>query len=179
MAGPGDDSAATVAREDNWIDRFSDWTGRLVAWFTLAMVLVTFVVVVLRYAFDAGQIWLQESVTWMHAVVFMLGAAYTLRAEDHVRVDIIYRQLGAKGRAWVDLLGVMFFLLPVCAFIGWTSLGFVETSWSLREASRESGGLPYPMISLLKTVLVIMPLLLSLQGLSLALKSFATIRGSR
>ena len=158
------------------IDRFSTLTGHLVSWLTLAMVIVTFVVVVLRYVFDAGQIWLQESVTWMHAVVFMLGAAYTLREEDHVRVDIFYRGMSAKRRAWVDLLGVILFLLPLCGFIAWESLGFVETSFTLRDASRESGGMPYPMLPLLKTVLIVMPIALSLQGISLALRSLRTIR---
>ena len=176
VGSPGD-SGTTGAGLGVVIDRFSGWTGRLVSWLTLVMVIVTFVVVMFRYVFDAGEIWLQESVTWMHGVVFMLGAAYTLRDEDHVRVDIIYRRLSAKGRAWVDLIGVLIFLLPVCGLIAWTSWGFVETSWVLGEASRESGGLPYPLIPILKTVLVIMPALLALQGVSLALKSFAVIRG--
>lgn len=163
--------------DDNSIDRFSELTGRLTAWLTFFMVLVTFVVVLMRYVFDAGQIWLQESVTWMHAVVLMLGAAYTLKHEEHVRVDIFYGRASAIRRAWVDFLGVILFLWPLCGFIAWSSLGFIETSWSLREASRESGGLPFPMLPILKTVLVIMPLTLGLQGASLMLKSLRTIRG--
>ena len=159
------------------IDRFSALTGRITAWLALLMVLVTCVVVVLRYLFDLGFIWLQESVTWMHAVVFMLGAAYTLKHEEHVRVDIFYGRASAIRRAWVDFLGVILFLWPLCGFIAWSSLGFLETSWSLREASRESGGLPFPMLPILKTVLVIMPLTLALQGASLMLKSLRTIRG--
>jgi TRAP-type mannitol/chloroaromatic compound transport system permease small subunit len=164
--------------DDNAIDRFSELTGRLTAWLTFFMVLVTFVVVVMRYVFDAGQIWLQESVTWMHAAVFMLGAAYTLKHEEHVRVDIFYGRASAIRKAWIDFLGVVLFLWPLCGFIAWSSLGFIETSWSLREASRESGGLPFPMLPILKTVLVIMPLALALQGASLMLKSLRTIRGS-
>lgn len=140
------------------------------------MVVVTFVIVVMRYVFDAGLIWLQESVTWMHAVVFMMGAAYTLQQEDHVRVDIVYRTLGVKGRAWVDLAGVIFFLLPLCAFLAWKSFDFVAASWSLREASRESGGLPYPLIPLLKTVLLLMPVTVALQGGALLLRSLKTLR---
>jgi len=140
------------------------------------MVVVTFVIVVMRYVFDAGLIWLQESVTWMHAVVFMMGAAYTLQQEDHVRVDIVYRTMGVKGRAWVDLAGVIFFLLPLCAFLAWKSFDFVAASWSLREASRESGGLPYPLIPLLKTVLLLMPVTVALQGGALLLRSLKTLR---
>ncbi len=140
------------------------------------MVLVTFVVVIMRYVFDAGLIWVQESVTWMHAVVFMVGAAYTLRHEEHVRVDIFYRAAGARRRAWVDAIGVVVFLLPLCAFLAVKSWDFVAVSWSMKEASRESGGLPYPLLPLLKTVLVIMPVMVSLQGLSLFANAVRTIR---
>lgn len=141
------------------------------------MVIVTFIVVVMRYVFDAGLIWVQESVVWMHAVVFMLGAAYTLQAEEHVRVDVIYRSMSDKRRAWIDLVGVVIFLLPLCLFLGWKSFDFVTQSWAIREASRESGGLPYPFIPLLKSVLLLMPLTVALQGVSLFLKSLDTLRG--
>ena len=151
-------------------------TGRATSWLTLVMVLVTFVVVVLRYVFDIGLIWLQESVIWMHAFVFMVGAAYTLKHEEHVRVDIFYRGMTDKRRAWVDLAGVVLFLLPMCVFIAIKAWDFVEISWRFREASRESGGLPYPFLPLLKCVLVLMPVLVSLQGIALALKSVQTLR---
>lgn len=141
------------------------------------MVVVTFVVVVMRYVFDAGLIWVQESVVWMHAVVFMLGAAYTLRHEEHVRVDIFYRAMGERRRAWVDLVGVFIFLMPLCLFLAWTSFDFVTASWSVREASRESGGLPYPMIPMLKSVLLLMPVIVALQGVSLLVNSLKTLRG--
>jgi TRAP-type mannitol/chloroaromatic compound transport system permease small subunit len=112
----------------------------------------------------------------MHAFVFMVGAAYTLRRDEHVRVDIFYREMSAIGRAWVDLLGVLIFLLPLCIFLAVKAWDFVAVSWALREVSRESGGLPYPLLPLLKTVLLIMPVTVALQGLSLALNSFKTIR---
>jgi TRAP-type mannitol/chloroaromatic compound transport system permease small subunit len=147
------------ADRDNLLDRINVVTGKAAAWLTLFMVVVTFVVVVMRYVFDAGLIWLQESVIWMHAAVFMLGAAYTLRAEEHVRVDIFYRTMSERRRAWVDLLGVVIFLLPLCVFLAWKSVDFVAQSWSLREASRESGGLPYPFVPLLKSVLLLIGLL--------------------
>ena len=158
------------------IDRISEWTGRTAAWMTLAMILVTFVIVVMRYVFSFGLIWMQEAVTWMHAVVFMAGAAYTLRHEEHVRVDVFYRRMTATRRAWVDLVGVLVFLLPVCAFLLWTSWDFVTASWAMRESSRESGGLPYPFIPLLKSVLLLMPVTVAMQGLSMALKSLQTLR---
>lgn len=159
------------------LDRLSTVIGRAAAWLTLLMVLITFVVVVMRYAFDAGFIWIQESVVWMHAVVFMLGAAYTLRDEEHVRVDVFYRNMSPQRRAWVDLLGVIIFLVPVCVFLAWNSWDFVLQSWRIGESSRESGGLPYPFVPLLKSALLLMPLTVALQGVSLLLKSLRTLRG--
>jgi len=160
------------------LDRISSFLGRASAWLTLFMVLVTFVVVVMRYVFDAGFIWLQESVVWMHAVVFMVGAAYTLKQEEHVRVDIFYREMSPKRRAWVDLIGVLVFLLPLCAFLAWAALDYVAISWKLEEASRESGGLAYPLIPLLKSVLLVMPITVALQGISLLMRSLQTLRSS-
>ena len=167
------------ADSGNVLDRLSAATGRAASWLTLLMVLVTFLIVVLRYVFDAGMIWLQESVTWMHAAVFMLGAAYTLLAEEHVRVDIFYQRMDGVARAWVDLLGVTLFLLPFCAYLGWASWDFAAASWSIRESSREPGGLPFPFVSLLKSIVVFMPVAVGLQGLSLFAKSLARIRGRR
>ena len=140
------------------------------------MVLVTFVVVVLRYVFDVGLIWLQESVVWMHGFVFMVGAAYTLQQEEHVRVDIFYREMSPKRKAWVDLIGVAVFLLPLCALLGWKAFDYVAMSWQLQEASRESGGLPYPLIPLLKSILVVMPVMVGLQGIALLSRSVRSIR---
>ena len=162
---------------ESLLDRISSVTGKVTAWLTLFMVIVTFIVVIMRYVFDAGFIWVQESVVWMHAVVFMLGAAYTLRSEEHVRVDIFYRTMSKRSRAWVDLLGVIVFLMPLCAFLAWASFDFVTQSWRIGESSRESGGLPYPFIPLLKSVLLLMPLAVALQGASLCLKSVQTLRG--
>ena len=170
------EDAAPQEQSLNRLDRFSIATGKLTSWLTLAMVVVTTIIVVMRYWFDAGFIWLQESVTWMHAVVFMVGAAYTLQQEEHVRVDIFYRAASDKGRAWVDFSGTIIFLFPLCAFLVYTSYGFAAASWSLHESSRESGGLPYPLIPILKSALLFMPMALSIQGVSLLMKSVATIR---
>lgn len=140
------------------------------------MVIVTSIVVIMRYVFDAGLIWMQESVTWMHAFVFMMGCAYTLQRDEHVRVDIFYRDMSAQKKARVDAAGVILFLWPLCGFLGWAAWDFVAASWSLRESSRESGGLPYPLIPLIKSVLVLMPVTVGLQGLSLLLRSLKTMR---
>lgn len=158
------------------IDRISVVSGRLTSWLTVAMVIVTFVVVVMRYVFDAGAVWLQESVVWMHAVVFMVGAAYTLQQDEHVRVDIFYRDMSERRRAWVDLLGTLLFLLPLCGFLGYKAWDFVAVSWQLGESSREPGGMPYPFVPLLKSVLLIMPLLLALQGVAIVVRSLRALR---
>ncbi len=160
-----------------FLDAVSIKVGHAVSWLTLLMVLVTFVIVVMRYVFDMGLIWLQESLTWMHATVFMLGAAYTLQQDQHVRVDIFYRKMSDKRRAWVNLLGVLVFVFPMCAFFVYQSIDYVAAAWSIREVSRNSGGLPYPFLPLLKSVLVIMPIAVALQGLSIALRAAAIIRG--
>ena len=171
-------SSPTSAASLNRLDRFSSMTGKITAWLTLAMVIITVVVVVMRYVFDAGMIWLQESVIWMHAAVFMLGAAYTLLHEEHVRVDIFYRKMSTRRRAWIDLLGVIFFLLPLCGFLAYVSIDFAAASWSMQESSREPGGMPYPYIPILKSIVVAMPVAVALQGVSLLLRSLAHIRRS-
>lgn len=158
------------------LDAISIGIGRATSWLTLVMVLVTFVIVVMRYVLGTGFIWLQESVTWMHAVVFMLGAAYTLQQEDHVRVDIFYREMTDRQRGWVNSCGVLLFVFPICGFFFYSSLDYVAAAWSIREVSLNSGGLPYPAIPLLKSVLLVMPVTVTLQGLSLLLRSLRVIR---
>ena len=163
-------------RSQNLFDRISSAGGKVTAWLTLLMVIFTAVIVVMRYAFDAGLIWLQESVVWMHAAVFMLGAAYTLLHEEHVRVDIFYRRMSARRRAITDLIGVIVFLLPLCGFLAYSAYDFAAASWSIREISREPGGLAYPMIPVLKSIVVLMPVAVALQGVSLMLRSLAALR---
>jgi len=157
------------------LDAIADLTGRAIAWLTAGMVLTTFLVVVLRYAFDWGAIALQESVTYMHALVFMLGAAYTLRHDGHVRVDIFYRRLGPRGQAVVNLLGSLLLLLPVSLYILIESWPYVMSSWAVQEGSREAGGLPG--VYLLKTLMLLMPALLVLQGLADGLRGLLQLRG--
>jgi len=152
------------------VSRFNDWLGRTVSWLTLGMVLITFVIVVLRKFFDLGWIWLQESVTWMHAIVFMLAAAYTLNHDEHVRVDIFYTNFSPRKRAIVNLFGTIFLLLPLCVFIVWSSWDYVTESWRIRETSWQSGGIAY--LYLLKSVIPITAILLGLQGLSQSLVEF-------
>ncbi len=157
------------------LDRLAELTGRIISWLTLAMVIIIFTVVVLRYVFQTGSIALQESATYLHAVVFMLCAAYTLKQDAHVRVDIFYQRWPARTRAWVDLIGTLLLLLPVCVFIIASSLDYVAMSWSIREGSQEAGGLDG--VYLLKTAIPVMAGLLLLQGCALALNSLLIIAG--
>lgn len=156
------------------LENINELAGRLTAWFTLLIVVVTFLVVILRYGFNFGSIALQESTSYFHAFVFMLGAAYTLKHNGHVRVDIFYRKMNKTKKAWVDLLGTLFLLFPVCLFILIASWEYVFTSWALLEESSEAGGLAY--VYILKTALLIMPILLMIQGTALVLKNLITIR---
>ena len=165
------------SRVPDAFDKISIVTGRITSWLTLIMVIVTVIVVIMRYVFDAGAVWMQESVVWMHAMVFMVGAAYTLQQDEHVRVDIFYRGMGERQRAWVDLLGTLLFLLPLCLFLGYKSWDFVLVSWQLAESSREPGGMPYPFVPLLKSVTLVMPLLLVLQGVAMLIRAVQVLRG--
>lgn len=152
--------------------------GRFVSWMTVAMVVVTFVIVVMRYAFDFGWIWLQETVTWMHAAVFMLAAAYTLASDEHVRVDVFYRNFSPERKALIDALGAALFLVPVCLFLIWSSWDYVSVSWSIRESSREAGGLVFPFPSIMKTFIPVMAVTLMLQAFVMLARSIAALRNS-
>ena len=150
-------------------DRFTDTLGRGVAWLTVVMVILSGAVVFLRYGLEIGSIALQESITYLHAMVFLLGSAYTLKHDGHVRVDIFYRRLSAKGQAIINLLGSLLLLLPVSGFIAWASWEYVAVSWGMREDSQEAGGLPY--VYLLKSLILVLAASLILQGLTEILRN--------
>jgi len=151
------------------IDAFTNRSGRLLAWLALFMALVTASVVILRYGFNIGSIAAQEAVTYMHGCLFMLGAAFALKSGAHVRVDIFYRKFTPRGQAWVNSIGGIIFLLPLCLFICGISINYVAESWIIRESSPEPGGIP--AVFLLKTLLPLMALNLLLQGLAEILRS--------
>lgn len=128
------------------------------------MVALTLLIVVLRYAFGQGAIALQESVLYLHGVVFMLGIPYALKTDAHVRVDLVYSRLGPRGRAIVDLLGHVLLLVPVAAVLFLYSRPYVVSSWRIFEGSSEVGGIP--AVFLLKTLIPVTAVLLLLQGLA-------------
>jgi len=138
--------------------KFIAASGKAVAWLTVAMVLLTFTIVVLRYGFNLGWIWLQESLIYLHVAVFSIACAWALQEDAHVRVDVFYAGMTDWNRALVDLLGSLLFLVPFCIFVLIIALPYVSNSWKLLETSREAGGLP--LVFLLKTLILVMPALL-------------------
>ena len=166
-----------LAAADRALSAVCAHVGRAVAWLTLAMVLLTATVVILRYGFGFGRIYLQEIITYLHATVFMLAAAWTLRLDGHVRMDVLYRSLKPRTQAWVDLAGSVFLLLPTAGLLFWLSYGYAEKAWVLSEASRETDGLPF--LYLLKTVIPLASGLLILQGLADILRRASQLAGPR
>lgn len=157
------------------IDRLNEGIGRGAAWLTLALVLVQFVVVILRYVFGVGSLWLQELIVYLHAFNFMLGSGYTLLHDGHVRVDIIYRGAELRHKAWVDLLGSLVLLIPVCVLIFMYSYPYVANSWAGFEGSEETSGIQ--AVFLLKTVILAFAVTVGLQAASLAGRSFLRLIG--
>jgi TRAP-type mannitol/chloroaromatic compound transport system permease small subunit len=157
------------------IDGLNERIGRSVAWLALLIVLVQFLVVVGRYVFGVGSIWLQELITYMFGFLFMLGAAYTLRHDGHVRVDIIYREATPRTKAIVNLVGSIAFLIPICALIFWIAWPYVMQSWAILERSQESSGIPARYLQ--KTAILAFAVLMGLQGLSMAIHSILALRG--
>lgn len=160
-------SAAENRSAGAWAATLVSQTGRAVSWLTLVMVLLTFSVVVLRYGLNQGWIWMQESITYLHAMVFMFAAAWAYQQDEHVRVDIFYRDKSPRHKAWVNLLGTLIFLVPFSLFMLIIGGEYVAASWAAMETSREAGGLP--LVYLLKTFILVLPVLLLLQ-------SYCTVR---
>lgn len=164
------------ARLAGAIEALSEWSGRAVAWLVLVLVLITVWDVTMRYLFQSGSIRLQELQWHLFALMFLLGAAYTLRHDRHVRVDVFLRnpRVGPRGRALVDLLGTALFLIPFCILVIKGSLPFVENSWHFGESSPDAGGLPYRF--LLKAAIPLGFSLLLLQGIALIVRSVQILR---
>ncbi|AEF56515.1 TRAP transporter small permease subunit [Marinomonas posidonica] len=158
-------------------EAISQYTGKCVAWLTLMMMLLTCLIVLLRYGFGIGSIALQESVLYFHALVFMLGAAYTFKEDEHVRVDVFYRDFSETKKAWVNLIGGLFFLLPFTLYTAYLSLDYVGASWRVFETSQEPGGLPF--VYLLKTLIPLMMVSLIIQGMADILKNLGVITAAR
>ena len=151
------------------LDRINRLTGQTVRWLALAMVLVQFVIVVLRYAFGVSDIALSESVLYMHAAIIMIGAGYTFLLDDHVRVDIFYGRASERGRDMIDLFGAALFVVPSMLVLSWWTWPFVASSWRILEGPLSVGGIP--ALFILKSLIPAFCLLLAVQAVSFGLRA--------
>lgn len=157
------------------IDALNTRVGNAIAWTAFIMVLVQFGVVILRYVFAFSNTALSESIWYLHGLLFMIGAGYTLLHDGHVRVDVFYREASQRYRAWVDLLGSLLFLIPLCMLTVWLSWSYVINAWIVLEGSLELSGLP--LVFLYKTVIWAFALVVGLQGVSTAIKACLYLMG--
>ncbi len=155
------------------IDRLTRAVGRAAAWLALAIVLAQFVLVLARYVFSFGSIWLTQSVIYGHATLIMLAAAWTLATGGHVRVDVFYAHASARRRALVDLLGSLLLLMPFALSLIFLSVPYAARSWAILERSQEASGLP--LVFLLKTLIPLFAALMALQGVAQAIRAAAAL----
>ena len=166
-----------MLRFADFIDALNSTVGRAAAWLCLAVVAIQFTVVLLRYVFDAGSVWLQESILYAHAALFLLCAAWTLKRDGHVRVDIFYSTASERTKAVVDLAGALLLLIPFAGAILYFSWPYVARSWASLEGSREASGLPF--VFLLKTLIPAFASMLILQGIAQAIRAASRLAGRR
>jgi TRAP-type mannitol/chloroaromatic compound transport system permease small subunit len=159
------------------IDRLTTGIGRAVAWLVLVIVLLQFALVVARYVFGLGSIWMTEAVIYGHATLFMLAAAWTLRAGGHVRVDVFYAEASVRTKAKIDLAGAILLLLPFAFVLFWLSAPYAARSWAVLERSQEASGLP--LVFVLKTLIPLFALLMALQGIAQAIRAVNALAGPR
>ncbi len=159
------------------IDVLNDGLGRLAAWLLVPMALTAFAVVIMRYALEIGFPWLSEVFVWLNGAIVMVSAAYVLKEDKHVRVDLFYRNLGRRGRAWVDLIGVWFLLMPMVGTLAWLSWPIVQRSWRMGEGSATPDGLTF--MYLIKATVIVFCVLTALQGLAISVRCLWTLRDDR
>lgn len=157
------------------IDRLNFAIGRTAAWGALVMVAVQFAVVVLRYVFGIGSVWLQETIIYVHATLILLASAWTLAAGGHVRVDIFYAGASPRRKAMIDLAGALLLLMPFMIALLIVAAPYVARSWAILERSREAGGLP--LVFMLKALIPAFAALLALQGVAQAIRAWIVLSG--
>lgn len=166
-------AAPLLARLAPAIETIVRAAGRLTILFVLVLAAIQFAAVILRYVFGLNFIALQESVTYLHGAVFLLAGGYALLTDDHVRVDIFYRDAGPRRKALVDLAGFYLLLLPFCFVALWAAAPYVADSWAVREGSVEQSGIKG--VFLLKTLIPIYLTLLVLAGIAVSTRAAATL----
>lgn len=165
----------TITKLPQLISACSEWSGKFVSWLVLVLVLLVSYDVSMRYLFSSGSIALQEMEWHLFAIIFLMGAAYTFKHDDHVRLDLFYQShfMNDYRRAWINLIGGIFMLMPFCLLIIYCAWPFVSLSYTSIEGSPDPGGLPYRW--LLKIMIPASFTLLSLQGLGDILKNLGHI----
>jgi len=151
------------------IDFFNEKIGIFTSYLAIPMIAITFLIAFMRYMVDYGSIAIQEIIIYLHALIFTIGAAYTLKNDMHVRIDIFYNKLSENKKKAINLYGTIFFLLPTCLLIFVTSFNYVISSILLLESSKEAGGLP--ILYILKTYILLLSTTLFLQGISEIIKN--------
>jgi TRAP-type mannitol/chloroaromatic compound transport system permease small subunit len=155
------------------IDRLTTAVGRAVAWLALVVVLLQFALVVARYLFGLGSIWLTETVIYAHGTLFMVAAAWTLSAGGHVRVDVFYAEASARAKAVIDLAGSVLLLLPFALVLLWLAWPYAARSWAIMERSQEASGLP--LVFAFKTLIPLFAVMMALQGIAQAIRALALL----
>ena len=168
---------AAITKFADMIDRLNTAIGRGAAWLALVIVVLQFALVVARYVFSLGSIWLTETVIYAHGALFLLAAAWTLQLGGHVRVDIFYADAKPRTKAWIDLAGALALLLPFMAVLLWLSWPYAARSWAVLERSQEASGLP--LVFLLKSLIPLFAALMALQGVAQAARAVLMLRGRR
>lgn len=161
--------AVRVISGINWL------VGNVFAWLALAIVVVCFTVVVQRYAFSTTQLWMQDLYVWLNGAMFTAVAGFALLRNDHVRVDIFYRPASVRGKAWVDMVGVVLFLMPFAWIVYSYGWNFVARSWRIYEASPNPGGMPGYFV--LKSFILVFAAVIALQGIAMLLRSVLVLAG--
>ena len=161
----------------NFFEKSNKVIGEYISWFIIFMVIIQLIIVMARYIFGIGFLKLQELLIYLHGLSFTLAAGYTLLNDEHVRVDLIYRASSDMYKSMVNILGSLFFLIPFCLITYSTSLPYVKRSWKIFEGSPETSGLN--AVFLLKTALIIFPLLLLIQAVSIIYRNIKKIIESK
>jgi TRAP-type mannitol/chloroaromatic compound transport system permease small subunit len=174
-----DDASHLLKQLSVKLDQFSEFSGKLVSWLVLVMVLLVSYDVAMRYFFLSGSVALQEMEWHLFSLIFLIGAAYTLKHDDHVRLDLFYKSkfMNDQRRAWVNLSGSLFLLIPFCILIIVTAWPFIYQSYIHLEGSPDPGGLPYRWI--LKASIPLGFALLLLQGIADIAKNLNIILGEK
>lgn len=158
----------------SWIDPLNRGLGQLSSILVLISTVLVFIVVLWRYLLDGGSVALQEAGVWLHSAAFLLAAAWTLRLDGHVRVDVFYQSFSPRRKAWVEIIGGVLLLIPFCGFMMITSWPYVEASWAVYERSPETGGLPG--LFLLKSFIPVAAFSLLLQAVAQVLDAIVSLR---